>query len=709
MSLPTIEVQGAGDGTGGAGGPAAETARGPVNGLVASRSATGTKTDSALIETPQSISVVPSQQIEDQAAQSVSQALRYTPGVVSESRPGRYDSVFVRGFGGGGTAANYVNYLDGLKLQRAINYGVPSVEPYGLSRIEVLRGPASVLYGQGNPAGIINLISKKPTPEPFGEVLLRVGSYGEKQAAFDIGGPVNADRTLMYRVTGLTRGGDTQVQYTRDERVYIAPAFTWKPDDATTLTVLAKYQNDPETGFYGFMPAVGTVLPNKNGRIPTKFFPGDPIFEGFSRKEAMIGYEFEHHFNEVFTVRQNVRFMDLDSYFKTIAGAALTMPGQSIITRRATYSREHLAAFNADTQVEARFNTGALRHKMLLGLDYQYGDSSAWTGFGGTVSPINWLAPVYYQPFTPASAGYIDQIASQAGVYLQDQVKWDRFVLLAGVRTDWAKADIVTRATGASTKLNDRAVTGRAALLYLFDNGVAPYASYSTSFDPVTTLGFGGTPFEPTTGEQYEAGVKYQPPGMNAFIQMSAYQLTQQNVLTADPTNIGFFVQTGEVRARGIEIEGRATLMEGLDLIAGYSYIDARVTKSNVAAEVGQPPVAAPRQTASVWAQYTFQGGPLLGLSIGGGVRYVGESNGDATGFFTVPTVGRIPARIPAYGLVDAVISYDFAAVNPRLKGMKLQVNAQNLLDNQYVSSCFSQSCNYGLRRTVLATLSYRW
>lgn len=688
ITLDTIQVLG-------------ERASGPVNGYVGRRSDTATKTDTPLIETPQSVTVVTRQQMADQGAQSVGQALRYTASVLAETRlsAGRYDSAFIRGFGGSGGGAGFINNLDGLRYQRGVSFLVPAYEPWGLERVEVLRGPSSVVFGQVKPGGIVNMVSKRPKDEAHGEVQLQFGSYQRAQMAFDIGGPIDPEKTWLYRVVGLGRAADTQVDFTREERIFVAPSVTYRPNGATSFTLMASFQRDPETGFYGFIPAVGTVLPSRAGRIRSDFFPGEPSYEGYSRNQANLGYAFEHRFNDVFSFRQNVRVSDLESRMHTVAVAGIGAD-QRTLTRRVTASNESARTAGIDNQLQADFRTGPLTHKLLFGIDGYWMDGKAFTGAGGTVQTLDFTNPIYgRRPFVVPAIPGTSQTTTQYGVYLQDQIKLDRLSLLVGGRFDSAEARTRALTTGVLTKQDDTARTGRVALMYNFDNGFAPYASYSTSFEPVAGTTFAGTPFKPTEGEQYEVGFKYELPGANAFIQAAAYELTQTNVSTSDLANVGFQVQTGEVRARGIEVEARATVFDNLDLIAAYAYTDAEVTKSN-GVDLGKRPTVVPRHMASLWGHYTFRTGMLAGLGLGAGVRYVGEGAGDpGNTFFT-----------PDYTLVDAAISYDFGAANPALKAWKLQVNAHNLFDKEYISGCYAAvQCSFGLRRTVLATLSYRW
>jgi iron complex outermembrane receptor protein len=265
--------------------------------------------------------------------------------------------------------------------------------------------------------------------------------------------------------------------------------------------------------------------------------------------------------------------------------------------------------------------------------------------------------------------------------------------------------DTVERFSDFRDSQSDGATTWRAGAVYLFDCGLAPYASYAKSFQPTGGTDFDNNPFKPTTGEQYEVGIKYQPRGVRAFMTLSAYQLTQQNVLTSDPAHPGFSTQTGEIRSRGIEVAGVAEPVAGLSLIASYAYLRNIVTKSNdvdnpFGSNLGKHPTGMPEHTASLWSDYTFQLGPLRGFGLGAGVRYVGATEGDALNTF----------KVPASTVVDAAVHYDLAGLSPMLKGLRLGVNVTNIADREYVASCDGVDfCAFGLRRTVVGTMTYRW
>lgn len=673
-----------------------QTAWGPTDGFVATRSAAGTKTDTPLLETPQSVTVVTRAQIEAQRAETVPQALRYAPGVLTDRNGAdqRSDYLFSRGFA-------VDQYLDGTRLL-AGTWTLPQVEAYGVERIDVLKGPASVLYGQGSPGGVASIVTKKPQEQAFGQVTVQTGSHERKQAGLDMGGPVTADRSFLYRLTALVRDTETQIDQTKEQRLYIAPAVTWRPGDDTTLTLQASYTRDPRSGAYYKLPARGTVLPNPNGEIPRSFYSGDPNFEKHERTQYTVGWQLEHRVNDAVTLRQNARYMNIEGDYRILVVGTLA-PNLRTINRSAYAAKENTDAFAIDNQAQATFATGALAHTLVGGVDYQRTMNDRRDAFGAAPG-IDFVNPVYGQRIADPTGSWFldnDQDIGQLGLYLQDQIKLDRLSLVLGGRYDWARSETRDRLTGTTTEQSDREFTGRAALIYNFDMGVAPYVSYSESFQPTAGTDFFGTPFKPTTGRQYEAGVKVQPAGTETLVTLSAFHLTQQNVLTSDPDPSHPFsqVQTGEVRTRGIELDVKATLAEGLTLIGSYALLDAEVTKSNDGTE-GRTPVYQPRHMASLWGDYAVRAGSLAGFGVGLGVRYFGETYGDAMNTF----------KVPSYTVVDAALRYDLGQLSRKLTGTNVAVNASNLFDKEYVADCQNiNTCYYGMGRTVFATLTYNW
>jgi iron complex outermembrane receptor protein len=680
VSLDTIEVQG-------------ETAWGPVNGYVATRSASGSKTDTPLIETPQSISIVTRDQIRNTGARSIAESLNYTSGVVAQSPifTRMVDDFTVRGFNVAN--GNLGTLRDGMKLQSNVYDG--GQESYGLERVEVLKGAASVLYGQLGPGGVINAISKRPTPTRFGEVNLEYGSYQRRQISADLGGPLTADGQFSYRLTGLLRKSETNVDHVDDDKIYIAPALTWAPTAATSLTLLGYYQQI-RTRFAPPMPYANTRF----NQIPRDLFIGEPSYDRYDSDQYALGYLFEHNFTDALKLRHSLRYFHADVAWDYLSFGGLRPNGRTL-NRGVSDRDETSTGFTTDTSLEVKFDTGGIKHTLVAGLD-TYRRTYDSHRRSGTVGPLlDIYAPVYGTTFPTLGAvdNGTDTVGNQYGIYLQDQMKIaDKWVLLLGGRHDWADSRTRSYANNRVTKFDDTAFTGRAGLVYLFDNGIAPYVSFSQSFQPQVQTDRFGNPFKPTEGEQYEAGIRYQPPGTNLLLSASVYDLTQKNMLTPDPVApTAFSVQTGEVRSRGVELEAKASF-DALNLAASYSYTDARVTKSNNPAELDQRVDLVPYHSFALWADYDLSGLGLKGFKLGGGVRYLSGAN--ITGF---------AYDVPGRTIVDAMMSYDFAAVAPSLKGMVLQVSAKNLFDKQYITCSTPTGCRYGDPRTVSASLSYRW
>ena len=590
-----------------------ESAFGPVPGYVATRSATGTKTDTPLLETPQSISVVTAAQVETLKPQTVAEALRYSPGIMAESSGVQpiTDSYMIRGFGVNAGAV----YQDGMRRADTGGgyYGYDAIEPYGLERIENLRGPTSVLYGQNEPGGLVNVVTKRPPREAMGEVLLQGGSFKHKQGAFDIGGPVDESGKFSFRLTGLAREADTQVDFVKNNRQFLAGALSWRPTDDTELTFLADYIT-AEGAYMRGLPAQGTVLSNPNGKIPSNRFVGEPGFNKMTNDRISAGYRLQHRLSETFTLRQNLHYGHFDLDRRVLFTGALDKQQLRTITRSSYAITSETDTLTLDNQIQSDFTVGPLTHKVLFGADIRdkaYDSKSIWVANGA--AKLDLFKPVYGSPVTlPATNQDWITKQQQFGLYLQDQIKFGSWSLLLGGRHDWAKSETKNRVKKSTTRKSDRAFTGRAGLVYQFANGLAPYVSYGESFSPVSGTDAAGKPFKPETGVQYEIGLRYQPPGSNSLVSIAAFDLRRQNVTTADPNNKGKRVQTGEVTSRGIELEAKLSLNEDVSLIGAYTFNDVEVTKSN-GADRGKTPSRVPAHTASLWTQYAPEDGALHG------------------------------------------------------------------------------------------------
>jgi iron complex outermembrane recepter protein len=680
----------------------AERGDGPVKGYVAKASRTGTKTDTPLSKTPQSVSVVSADQIEDQAAKSVAQALRYSSGVFTEYRGASnlHDEMFVRGF-------YYVpRFVNGLLYG---DNSLGQIDPYLLERVELLKGPSSILYGQASPGGLVNLVTKHATDEPLHEVEAGFGTSSKAFLNFDFSDAVPGSEDLRYRLAGTLSRSDTQENFLEQERFSIAPSITWTPTDQTSLTIDAFYQRDPEAGFRNFLEKAGTVTPitiangypADLGYVPTDFLVSDPDYQKSTRTQAYLGYSFEHEFENNLKFRQNARYSVIDQTYNTLTWDSLQADGETI-TRAASDQTQLQHQFVIDNQLQADVATGPLQHTILAGLDYRSTTTDNLVG-RGTATPIKWTDPDYggvtvtgYRISTDATTD-----ASQAGLYLQDQIEVGKLNLLGGIRHDWADTDLDDKtASNADASYDEQEFTWRVGAVYDIGYGLSPYASYSTSFEPQTQApGAGQDPFDSTTAQQFEVGVKFAPEDSNYTITAAYYDLTQQNVLFYDNAT-SLYYQTGEISSKGFELEGRAELTDNLSLVASYSHINQEVTESVRTAEIGKSPSRVPTDQASLWAKYEFIDGPLAGLGIGAGIRYIGKSYGNATNTFEVDSAA----------LFDASLTYDFSKSFPQAEGLKLQLNATNIADKKYVASCASEwACFYGTRRSVTASLKYSW
>jgi iron complex outermembrane receptor protein len=686
-----------------------ENARGPVEGFVATQSATATKTGTSLKDTPQAVNVVTKDQIAAQGSTTLTQALRYTPGVISQyGDDSRYDWFTIRGF-------RPSRYLDGLRLPfGSRGYAQPRVEPFSLERAEVLKGPASVLYGQGDPGGLINMVSKRPSATALNEVEMQFGTDKRIQTAFDLGGGAGDDDSFLYRIVGVGRLTDTQYDYVREKKGYIAPSFTFKADEGTSLTVYGSYQHidSPGGGGAPALPANGTLYTRMYPELPRSAFPGEPGYDRYKSDQASVGYEFEHEVDDTWTIRQNLRYSYIGTDTQRVQPYCPAACNPTAFYRYAWAFPESARAVTVDNQAIGNFQTGDVAHTALFGLDYSY-ESSRYeeSALSPIFTPFNGLDPIYGATAItrPPIATRIDQDRSQTGLYAQDQMEWNNFVFSLGGRYDWANTDTRTRTSAADNQVDQRdgKFTWRAGLVYNFDNGLSPYAGYSTSFNPASGTDRLGNAFEPTTGEQFEVGVKYQPNGSNSFVTLSAYHLTQDNVLSPDTTPgfTNYSVQTGQVRMRGVELEGKAEITDAFSVLASYAYTDSEITKANPNAtgisNEGNRFAFVPRQQASLWLDYTLQTSTIWdGLSFGGGARYTGQTFGENANKFD----------IPSYTVFDAAVRYDFGKADPKLEGLKASLNVSNIFDRKYVSTCIAATgCYWGEGRTVYATLKYSW
>lgn len=658
-----------------------ESPTGPVRGYTATRSSTATKTNSALAETPRSISVITADRVRDQGAQSIQDALRYVSGVRGEAYglDTRVDSSMIRG-------SNAALFLDG--LQRSFgHYTNTRPDPFTLERIEVLKGPASMLYGQSPVGGLVNMVSKRPQAQQHTELQLQYGTWDRKQVAIDSTGPLTRDGNWLYRIVAIARDSSTQVDHVDDDRLLLMPSITWQPTDNLEWTLLANIQRDDSGLTSQFLPHTGTLLRAPHGRFGTELFVGEPGFDEFDTEQLALTSILDWRLNETWTLRQNLRYQESEVSYQQIYGWPPTLGADNRTLNRIYYvSKPKVDVWTADQSAQALFDTGAFQHTLLLGADYQHAVTNRDQA-SGAATPLDLYNPVYgsFDPSSISLSADPEQTVAQRGLYLQDQISYQRWLLTLGVRKDW-----VDNRTDGGTRQKDDTTTHHLGLTYRFDNGLAPYISYSESFQPVLGLNaFTGQPYVPLEGEQWELGIKYQPAGSRSLYTAALFDLREQNRQMPDPDNPVNTIQTGETSARGVELEALATLRPNWDLIATYTYTDTEVEEGS-AAEQGHRLASVPEHMASLWSQHRFAVFGVPGFSAGAGVRYIGAS-----------WDGTDTLKTPSTTLFDAMLGYS-------LDNWSLALNATNLEDETYYTTCLSRGdCFIGNRRTLVGTVSY--
>ncbi|MEZ8573983.1 TonB-dependent siderophore receptor [Vibrio splendidus] len=698
---------------------------GPDFSYVGLSSRTATKTDVVIGETPRAISIVTREQMDDRASISIADALQYTPSIQANyfGEDNKQDWFVIRGF----KQANSGLYQDGTRLYSSGFYSW-QIDPFGLERVEILRGPGSALYGQTPPGGVINVISKRPQFDGgSGQFAIEYGTDERKQISLDVNSEVN-DK-MAFRLQALGRKNGSRVDGVEAERIFIAPSLAYKFTDDTKITLLTSYQKDDSDPYLQFLPMEGTLTSNPNGKISDSTAVGNTDWETFEREQLSLGYEFEHHFNDSTYFMQNTRYSKMDINLRQMYSLGYAKdnrlgaydPTDSQILRGASTEEGTSDAFNIDNRVVHTFKTGVVEHTLLAGIDYQNIDidskdyaADPFVADGnssiGIPVPGVGLVPIanpLFDVFNPSYSNNVTLLDSnfsvvdesdrqttktknnQLGLYLQDQMMIaDKWAVQIGVRYDDSQNKTHNTTTGKKTNVDNEEWTTNLGVAYLMDNGFTPYVSYAQSFNPIIQLDVNGDPAKPERGEQYEVGLKYQPRSFEGYFNIAAFAVSKENLARTVNSQL---TQIGEVRNRGLELEAVANVTEELTLIGNVSFIDSEITEDTNSSYVGNTPSQIADQLASAWANYRFLSGPFDGLTVGAGARYVGDSYADNTETNVVPS----------YTLFDATLSY-------RIEDYKFQVAAKNLADKEYVATC-DYYCFYGDRRNVIASVTYDW
>ena len=678
-----------------------------TSGLISYVSATGAKTDTPIVETPSSVSVLTSERFEDLGAETLQDAMGYVSGVFN----GPY-GVDTRGDWSQIRSVAPVQYLDGLRMLFN-HYNNTRPNPYGLQQVEILKGPSSVLYGQGSTGGIVNMVSKKPQAESNHEIWGQLGQYNRTQLGFDSTGSLNENADVLYRFVGLARESETQTDFVDDNSIVISPSITWFMNDQAKLTLLGNWQKNESGSSTQFFPHVGTRLPAEYGQIPVNRFVSEPEFDRYDTEQQALTVLYNHDFMNDWSLQAAARYSDSTADYRTMYGWPPVFQEDNLsILRSISISDASAKSLTSDIRLHGNKIWGQVQHKLVFGVDYQNAitdnDSLFIFGGGGLLDLYN---PVYGQiPSFPTFDDVIDAPASQiyqTGFYVQDQMYLgNHWIVSAALRRD-----VVKNKTEITESFKSDATTGRLGVMYRFDNNISPYVNYSESFEPLTGFDAYGKPFEPKKGEQFEVGVKFQPQGTEHLITASFYDITESNRTTplppgviSDPAVVDptASIQVGEVDIQGFEIEAQLEWSE-FDVYSSYSYTDSEITKSNTLGELGARLSATPDHLFSTWATYRPEHF-WPGFKVGAGVRYVGETS-DGSAYVGLPdgTVLNDPLLTKSYTLFDMMVGFEKGAYD-------FSINVDNLSDKTVTTSCLARGdCFYGQQRTVTASLKYQF
>ncbi|KAA8598115.1 MULTISPECIES: TonB-dependent siderophore receptor [Vibrio] len=658
-----------------------------------------TATKSALEpeETPQGITVIDEAQLEQRGVQSLNQALRYAPGVVTENRGGSvamFDSYSIRGF-----KTNNVNYYDGLSLQQLNGWNLqPQIDPIAMQQVEIFKGPTSVLYGAMPPGGMVNMIAKAPQTEKSTKVGVATGSRNLQEASIDTTGQFG-DSDFSYRLIALARKQDSQVDNAEEERYLIAPSVDWQATDSTLINFNLYYQNDPSMGINSSMPL--DVLKASNPSVSM----GDKNWSKFEREVLMVGYKINHDFNNNWTFLQNARYTDASLYQENTYHVSYDSNTPNQLSRYLYSTDESFKGFVIDNQLSGLIKAGSIEHNVLVGIDYQNMDgdvnyssySANGSGFN-SFDPLNPNNDLLDRSDVTKTGEYLDDTtSSQLGLYLQDQVRLDALVLIAGARFDHYKSESDYYAHESDHKQ----FTYRVGGLYELNNGLSPFASYATSFEPAPGVDKSGNEFDPEMAQQAEIGVKYLSDDMSKEATVSLFHIVKQDMLMTDPTNVyGPRIQVGEVVSQGAELSGRWFATENFDIAAAYTYVDMEITEDTSNGLEGTTPIYVPEHTANLWANYNVFNGMLAGSRFSAGARYVGEMQMDAS---------NTQGKVPAYTVVDLSVGYDLGAASDTLSGATANLAVNNIFNEEYYA-CYDQSnCWFGAEQSVELSVNYEF
>ena len=643
------------------------------NSIVATKITSGSKMPTDILDTPASVSVITAKEIQQRGAQNVEQVLQYTAGVSTDfyGSDDRFDFFKIRGF-------DATTYRDGLPLGRP--FGGIREEPYAFERVEVLKGGNSTVFGVSDPGGSVNYVTKRPRSERFGEAYVTGGSFSHKEIGFDFGDNLTSDDTLSYRLTGKFRDADAEYDYSRDDEKFIMGGLTWRPDDATNLTIVFDHLHKNGVPGSGGHP-VGTDFKR------SRFF-GEPDYNYRGTDRNTVSAMFDHDFGNGFSVSVNGRYSKQNTdfgyaYISSTPNDGSTLAGRSFFGNEASGEN-----FIGDANVQYETDFANVKSRTMLGFQYNNytGNNATWWG---SAPSIDWANPVYTG--APVNVPLLSNIGNKQktkAIYLQqDFTIAEQWIATVGLRNDWLDLKQTNNLNNSTTEADFNEFTSRFGLTYKVTDEWAVYASYAESVAP-PAIGV-----DPERGDQYEVGVKYRPDAFPALFSLAVYNLTKNNIsvtdpITAQPSTIG------EVRVRGIDLEAKAELTNNLSLTAAYSYLDPEIVENGGDGTEGNRPQFVSQHLASLWANYTLPGSGKIGdMTFGLGGRYTGAY------YFTAANTSGAGGNV----VFDAAFSYEF------LDNSTLEVNVSNLFDKKYVAYGGFGADFYNPGREITATLRRTW
>ena len=663
-------------------------------GTVVTSSRTATRTETPLLETPQSVTVITATQIAEQASPNVQEVLRYTAGVRNElyGIDNRGDWFSLRG------SDSSTVLLNGMRLPITGWYGVVREEPYAFDQLAVLRGPSSIIAGQNDPGGVVNMVSKRPQAQAQREFSLRTGNYQHLEFRSDTTGPIDRNGSLLYRFVAVGKDTNTQVNFADEQRVFLAPSLTWRGRRAS-LTGYGEYQYDRSKNTNAFLGREGTLESAPNGPIPTDLFIGEPDWDRYGGTRWRGGYEARIDLGPGWQVRHSTRHDRVDGLMKSLYAAwwdgfknadGESDPDGRYLGRYRYMSDDRARITATEGLLEGVARTGGIEHRLLFGVDGVLHDARQ-ISTEDAAAPLDVYSPVYGIVDDPTLAGAtpIESEIRRVGFFAQDQMKIARRL---SVRTG-LRRDRVGNAVIGGEKTTEWATTGNVGLVYELIPGLAPYVSYSQSFDPIAGTTAEGLAFEPKRGEQVEVGTKWESRTAPAQVTGAYYTITERNRLANDPDDFGRSIQIGEAHIKGLELEARGEVASWTTL-GSYTWMQARATAASFGGNLDptQQLEGIPEHQASLWAVHDFTRFGWAGLRLGGGLRYIGRI-GDGTGDVFVPSVA----------LVDLMGSY-------AIRNWRVSVNLNNVADKSYIATCLARGdCWFGQRRTLSITAGFTY